>query len=273
MKCTVNIEKLYNDYIAHKYEENHEARYKGKGEYYHASSSGSCSRKNYFSSVEQIKTTNEVDARSNRVMRLGTIMHEDLQESLLTIYSNTTDSNTIDSNTEYSKEKEIPYFQKEILNERFDFHIEKEIILEEFNVRGFYDLVAVSQANGGVYLIDFKTMGSYPWSRKFGTKYIDTNPSQRYELQLATYGLAVREEFGQLDGMFLYYYNKDTSRMKAEEVPMHYLAKAKNYWTNINREHEKGLPMFSEGLSPVEGWECKYCNFVDHCNPPFFKKK
>jgi len=98
MKCPVDIEKLYNDHIQRKYEENHEARYKGRGEYYHASSSGSCSRKNYFSSVEQIKTTNEVNARSNRVMRLGTIMHEDLQESLLTIYSNTTDSNTKDNN-------------------------------------------------------------------------------------------------------------------------------------------------------------------------------
>ena len=267
-KCPVNIEKLYNDYIILKNEGNYKERYEGKEKYYHGSSSGSCSRKNYFSSVEQIKPTNEADTRSNRVMRLGTIMHEDLQESLLTIYSNTTDSNTT-----YSKEKEIPYFQKEILNERFDFHIEKEIILEEFNVRGFYDLVAVSQADGGVYLIDFKTMGSFPWSRKFGRKYINPNPSQRYELQLATYGLAVKEEFGRLDGMFLYYYNKDTSRMKAEEVPMYYLDKAKNYWTNINREHEKGLPMFSEGLSPVEDWECKYCNFLDHCNPPFLKKK
>tara|TARA_R110000824_G_scaffold28046_2_gene94594 strand:+ start:2790 stop:3611 length:822 start_codon:yes stop_codon:yes gene_type:complete len=273
MKCPVDIEKLYNDYIKVKYKENSEERYEGKGEYYHASSSGSCSRKNYFSSVEQIKTTNEVKPISNRVMRLGTIVHEDLQESLLTIYSNTIDSSTVDSNTEYSKEKEIPYFQKEILNDRFDFHIEKEIILKDLNVRGFYDLVAVSQHDGSVYLIDFKTMGTYPWSRKFGRKYFDPNPSQKYPLQLATYGLAIREEFGRLDGMFLYYYNKDNSMMKAEEVSMHYLAKAKNYWTNINREHEKGLPMFSEGLSPVESWECKYCNFLDHCKPPFFNKK
>ena len=196
-----------------------------------------------------------------------------MKSSDITIYSNTIDSNTINSDTVDSKEKEIPYFQKEILNERFDFHIEKEIILEEFNVRGFYDLVAVSQFDGSVYLIDFKTIGSFPWSRKFGTKHFDTNPSIHQELQLGTYGLAIREEFGRLDGMFLYYYNKDTSRMKAREVSMSYLAKARNYWTNINREHEKGLPMFSEGLSPVEDWECKYCNFLDHCKPPFFKKK
>ena len=268
MKCPVDIEKLYNDYIQAKYKENYEERYRDREKYYHASSSGFCSRKNYFSSVEQVETTNPTNELSNRVLRLGTVVHEDLQESLLTIYSNTINSDTVDS-----KEKEIPYFQKEILNERFDFHIEKEIILEEFNVRGFYDLVAVSQFNGSVYLVDFKTMGSFPWSRKFGTKHFDTNPSTHQEIQLATYGLAVKEEFGRLDGMFLYYYNKDNSRMKAVEVPMYFLAKAKNYWTNINREHEKGLPMFSEGLSPVQDWECKYCNFLDHCKPPFFKKK
>ena len=290
MKCPVNIEKLYNDYIQVKYEENYEERYKGKEKYYHASSSGFCSRKNYFSSVEQVEATNPTNELSNRVLRLGTIVHEDLEvcirklqgrqiledekkESSSTIYSNTIDSNTEDSNTNHSKEKEIPYFQKEILNERFDFHIEKEILLEEFNVRGFYDLVAVSKHDGGVYLIDFKTMASFSWSRKFGTKYFDTNPSQHQEIQLATYGLYIRKEFGRLDGMFLYYYNKDTSRMKAVEVPMAMLKRAENYWTNINNEHKKGLPMFREGASPVQDWECKYCRFLDHCNPPFFKKK
>ena len=269
MKCPVNIEKLYNDFIQAKYKENYEERYEGKEKYYHASSSGFCSRKNYFSSVEQVEATNPTNELSNRVLRLGTIVHEDLQEAL----SSTIYSNTKDSNTEDSKEKEIPYFQKEILNERFDFHIEKEILLEEFNVRGFYDLVAVSQHDGGVYLIDFKTMASYSWSRKFGTKYFDNNPSVHQEIQLATYGLYIREEFGRLDGMFLYYYKKDDSRMKAVEVSMSMLKRAENYWMNINKEHENGLPMFREGLSPVQDWECNYCRFLDHCNPPFFKKK
>ena len=269
MKCPVNIEKLYNDYIQVKYKENSEERYEGKEEYYHASSSGFCSRKNYYESVEQAETTNPTNELSNRVMRLGTIVHEDLQEALSsTIYSTTTDSNT-----KHSKEKEISYFQKEILSDRFDFHIEKEILLKDLNVRGFYDLVAVSQHDGGVYLIDFKTMASYSWSRKFGTKYFDNNPSVHQEIQLATYGLYIREEFGRLDGMFLYYYKKDDSRMKAVEVSMSMLKRAENYWTNINKEHEKGLPMFREGLSPVQDWECKYCRFLDHCNPPFFKKK
>ena len=34
MKCPVDIEKLYNDYIQAKYKENYEERYKGKEKYY-----------------------------------------------------------------------------------------------------------------------------------------------------------------------------------------------------------------------------------------------
>ena len=270
MKCPVNIEKLYNDYIALKNEENYQARYKGREEYYHASGGGSCSRKLYYESIEQAETTNPTDERSNRIMRLGTIVHEDLQASLSdTIYSTTIDSNTNSNKSIYYKEKEIYNFQKE----SFEFHIEKEIILPELNVRGFYDLVAVGKESGKVYLIDFKTMASYSWSLKFGKKYFQPNASVHQEVQLATYGLFVKKEFGRLDGMWLYYYNKDTSRMKAHPVALTTLQNAENFWINVNREHENGLPMFREGISPVEDWNCKYCRFLDHCKPPFFKRK
>ncbi len=265
MKCPVNIEKLYNDYITTKNEENYKDRYEGKEKYYHASGGGSCSRKLYYESVEQVETTNPTNQDSNRILRLGTIVHEDLQNALShTIYSNTIDSNTIDS-----KEKEIQYLEKE----KFDFHIEKEIILPELNVRGFYDLVSVSQFDESVYLIDFKTMANFSWSRKFGWKNVDPNPSIHQEIQLATYGLFVQKEFGRLDGMFLYFYNKDNSKMRPVEVSMMMLKRAENFWININEEHSKGLPPFRAGVSPVQEWNCRYCRFLDHCNPPFFKKK
>ena len=266
MNCPVNIEKLYNDYITTKNEENYQNRYEGKEKYYHASGGGSCSRKLYYESIEQTETTNPNDERSSRLLRLGTIVHEDLQESLsdTTIYSNTTDSNTI-----HSKEKEIHYLEKE----SFEFHIEKEIILEDLNVRGFYDLVAVSNGNGGVYLIDFKTMANFSWSRKFGWKNPDTNPSIHQEIQLATYGLFVQKEFGRLDGMWLYFYNKDNSRMRSVPVGMNMLKRAENFWKNVNEEHKSGLPRFKEGVSPVQEWNCGYCRFLNHCKPPFYKKK
>ena len=280
MNCPVNIEKLYNDYITAKNEENYQARYKGKEKYYHASGGGSCSRKLYYESVEQAEVTNPNDERSSRLLRLGSIVHEDFEVCLrkvqgsetlkqmnipdTTIYSNTTDSNTI-----HSKEKEIQYLEKE----SFEFHIENEIFLPELNVRGFYDLVCVSDFDGSVYLIDFKTMANFSWSRKFGWKNPDTNPSIHQEIQLATYGLFIEKEFGRLDGMFLYFYNKDNSKMRPVEVSLTMLKRAENFWINVNEEHKKGLPPFREGVAPVQDWNCRYCRFLDHCNPPFFKKK
>ena len=277
--CPVDIEKLYNDHIALKNEENYKSRYKGKEKWYHGSGSGSCSRKLYYESIEQATITNPTDDRSNRVLRLGTIVHEDfelcirklqgiqtlkeMKDSDTTIYSNTTDSKTIDTidSEKENKEKE------------WKFYVEEEILIPEYNVRGFYDLVAVSNIDGKVFLIDFKTMASFSWSKKFGWKNSDKNPSMHQELQLATYGIAIKKTFGRLDGMFLYYYNKDNSKMTSVEVSLDTLKQAENFWINVNEEHKKGLPMFREGISPVQDWNCRYCRYLDHCNPPFFKKK
>ena len=40
------------------------------------------------------------------------------------------------------------------------------------------------------------------------------------------------------------------------------------FWANINKQHSLGLPNFEEGVSPVMKWECDYCEFFSHCNPP-----
>ena len=270
-QCPVDIEKIYNDHIVKTNEENYEERYKDREHHYHASGAGTCSRKLYYESIELAPTTNPANERSSRIMRLGTIVHDDLQLALsdTTMYSNTTSSNTTYEESIYSKEKDIKNIQKE----KFVFHIEGEVSIDSLNVRGFFDLVAVGEISGEVHLIDFKTMASYSWSRKFGRKYYDANASIHQELQMGTYGLALKEKFGRLDSMWLYYYNKDNSRMRAHQVPMQMLDRAKAFWTNVNEEHKKGLPMFREKFSPVEDWNCNYCRFLDHCNPPFFKKK
>ena len=50
---------------------------------YRASSSGMCARKIYFEAIEKAETTNPPDAKSTRLMRLGTIVHEDIQNMLV----------------------------------------------------------------------------------------------------------------------------------------------------------------------------------------------
>jgi len=189
-------------------------------------------------------------------MRLGTVVHEDLQNAL--VYKNNIINKEINN-----KEKEIKNKQKE------KFHIEGNVEIKELNVRGHYDAVFEGE---NVYLFDFKTIASWSYSKKFGHKK-DFDPSIHQELQLGTYGYAIQQEFGKLDGMYLVYYNKDNSMMNSVQVPNTYTNRAFNFWYNINEEHKKGLPDFKKGVSPVQDWNCSYCPYLDHCNPPNKKRR
>ena len=249
----VDIVSIYSQYMEAKQKENTEKRYKGKERYYHGSGAGTCSRKLYYQSVERAKETNKPTERGNRIMRLGTIVHEDFEKAF-SLYNNNIYNKLIYRN---SNKKENNIKEKQI-----EFLFENEVIVEDLNVRGFYDLVA--KCGDEVYLYDLKTMGSWPWKSKIAN---DGTGSETHHLQLATYGLAIKEEFGRLDGMFLYYYNKDPSMMRAGSVPLTYISRAYLFWKNVIDEHKQGLPPFRIGVSPVQDWQCNYCQFLDHCNP------
>ena len=61
--------------------------------------------------------------------------------------------------------------------------------------------------------------------------------------------------------------------MNSVSVPLSYTNRAFNFWYNINEEHKKGLPDFKQGVSPVQDWNCSYCPYLDHCNPPNKKRR
>ena len=256
-QCPVDIVGHYEEFIDMKSEENFEERYRGKEDYYHASGIGMCSRKLYYQTVMKAEITNPSNSKAKRIMRLGSVLHEDIQDSLIYI-------NNIYNCKDISLHKE-----KLIHKKKVKFHIEKEIIIESLKVRGFYDCVA--EQNDLVYLLDFKTIGSYPYKLKFGRN-PSPNSSIHQELQLGTYGYAVRKEFGRLDGMYLYYYNKDTSVLRPKPVPLSYVDMAYNYWVGIKQEHAQGLPPIREGTSPVQTWTCNYCEYADLCGSPFKSK-
>lgn len=268
----INIKEIYNDYALFKREQNRVNRYEGNESWYHGSGAGSCSRKLYFESVEKAKPTNEIERKSHRILRLGTILHDDFEEafklynnqfynSLVYSTSNNTSNNTSNSTSSKKENKN---------KEKIKFHLEEEVTIDDLNVRGFFDMVA--EVDGKFYLYDLKSSASYSWRMKFGRNKDTNNLSIHYELQLGTYGYAIREKFGRLDGMFLIFYNKDTSQMKEVEIPESYISRAYLFWKNINDEHKMGLPMFRKGVSPVQSWQCKYCQFLDHCNPPNIKE-
>ena len=260
VQSPIDIEGVYEEYLDELQEKNRKERYEGNEHWYHASGAGSCSRKLYFESVEMVQPTNLIDQRTKRLLNLGNLVHEDIQNSLTRTRNR---DNNIDTNRDSLIEKEIKNKEKEI-----EFLVEGEIKIEELNVRGFYDVVAKqSVGEQQIYLYDIKTCGGWSWKMKFGrNKKINT--SIHYELQLGTYGYAIQKQFGQLDGMYLYYYNKDDSQMRAVQVPLTYVSRAYLFWRNINDEHKQGLPDFRTGVSPVQKWQCNYCQFKDHCNPP-----
>jgi len=262
VQSPTDIEGLYTNYLDQKQEENRLERYEGKEHWYHASGAGSCSRKLYFESVEMVKPTNLLDERTKRLLRLGNLVHEDIQNSL-THTRNRELYNRDNNRDSLLKEKEIKNKEKDT-----EFLVEGEIKIEELKVRGFYDVVAKQGVREQqIYLYDIKTCGGWSWKMKFGrNKKINT--SIHYELQLGTYGYAIQKQFGQLDGMYLYYYNKDDSQMRTVQVPLTYVSRAYLFWRNINDEHKQGLPEFRTGISPVQKWQCNYCQFLDHCNPP-----
>ena len=263
VQSPTDIEGLYNDYLDQKQEQNRKERYEGNEHWYHASGAGSCSRKLYFESVAMVEPTNDIDERTKRLLRLGNVVHEDIQNSLTHTRNNRDIYNRDNNRDSLSVEKEIKNKEKEI-----EFLVEGEIKIDELNVRGFYDVVAKHVVDEQqIYLYDIKTCGGWSWKMKFGRNKT-INPSIHYELQLGTYGYAIKQQFGQLDGMYLYYYNKDDSKMRAVQVPLTYVSRAYLFWKNINDEHKQGLPEFRVGVSPVQKWQCNYCQFRSHCNPP-----
>ena len=269
-----DMDKLYTDFIDKKNDENFEERYTDNLGWYRASSAGFCSRKQYYESVLKLTPTLKPKPDGLMKMRLGTIFHDELQGALketedLSIYYrsiyNIEDSNLVEVNKSIEdKEKNITDIQKE----SWKVHVEGNIELEDLNVRGHFDVVFEGDK---VFLYDIKTIGAYPWSLKFGRNKKADN-SRTYPLQLGTYGLGVEETFGRLDGMYLYYYNKDTSKTKTIEVPMIEKSKAYIYWEGINEEHSKGLPRLELGSSPEQQWACGFCLFRDVCKPDDFIK-
>jgi CRISPR/Cas system-associated exonuclease Cas4 (RecB family) len=260
-----DLDAIYLDYIDKENDKNFKDRYKNNEGWYRASSAGFCSRKMYYESVLKLEPQVQPKNDSKMKMRLGTIFHDELQGALKSfsphyIYNfiNTEYVSTEYVSTEYEKEKDKYIIEKE----KVDVHIEGNIQLPDLNVRGHYDIVFES---GQVFLYDIKTIGAYPWSLKFGR---NRKPqSRQHPLQLGTYALGVEEQFGRIDGMYLYYYNKDSSKTKTVEVPMIEKSKAYMYWEAINEEHAKGLPKLELGQSPEQKWACGYCGFVDICKP------
>jgi CRISPR/Cas system-associated exonuclease Cas4 (RecB family) len=243
---------IYNSYIEAENKKNVDERYVGKEEWFHASGAGLCQRKHWYD-TNNAPVTDLPDVKSTRVMRLGTVVHDDIEKAL-----------KWHQNIEKSARLSIK--TNKTTSSISSIRTEGEINLPEYNVRGFYDAVFTMET-GDVYLYDFKTIRAWGYTRKFGQlKNRDPRPSYHQEMQLATYGLGVKKEFGRLDGMYLYYFNKDSAQCKELSVSLDYLDKAVAYWEEVIDNTAGHIPPSVNGYtSPYQSWECNYCKFQQHC--------
>ena len=235
------VKQIYDDYIEHLNSVKSQ-RYVGKEEWFHSSSAGLCARKHYYSSVVKHPSSKK-DSNTMRLFRLGDIIHADIQEA-------------------------VKWYAENNGNRIF---IEKELYIEELNVRGFIDLVMIDD---GV-LLDIKSCNDFKWKTIFGKKYYDPKSVNNYMLQTATYTYWYNENYldffnhlPKIESMVLLFYNKNNSLMKELKVPMHKIEESVNYWNRINNSVGEGLPDIELGFAPAMKWECneKYCSYFDICD-------
>lgn len=235
----IDIQKIYNDYLEELRHKNREKYTKHKG-WFSASAAGSCFRKQLHRL--QDLPIKPMDVKSNRLLRLGTLVHADFEKSL-------------------DKYKEG----------NLEIVTEHRIEMPELNVVGHLDVGVIDKETDKIHVYDIKTAGAWKWRMKFGRN-PDKNPSVNYELQLATYGMGLGLEHDITDvELSIQWYNKDSSMMREESISSLYMDEAFDYWTHLNEvkddveSPEELIPGKHENV-PIYNWECKYCEFQgEHC--------
>jgi|TARA_Y100000034_G_scaffold90461_1_gene108982 CRISPR/Cas system-associated exonuclease Cas4 (RecB family) len=229
------VQDIYDSYIESLQSDKFATRYSGKENWYHSSVAGMCIRKHYFASVLKVEQSDKKNPKTLRLFRLGDIVHHDIQTAV----------------QQYALAKGLPLF------------IEKELFIDDLNVRGFIDLGFVDKH----ILYDIKTTNAYRWKLMFGRDGDFMEVSKNYQLQLGTYGLWYKREYGDLKGLKLVFYNKDTSIMKEVDLELDVLDKAEEYWLKVKDLISKGQPPIAMHSSPYYRWECNpsYCSYYTVC--------
>jgi len=229
----LEIDKIYHKYLLSE-SKNHAKKYEKYKGWYSASSAGSCFIKQHL----KAKGTDEkpMDERTMRVLRLGTIVHSDIEKAVIE------ESKNIDEKT-------------------VKIYSEKRIELPELNVVGHLDIGVHLKEENKLFVYDLKTAHSFKWKKVFGRN-IDPNPSVNYQLQLGTYGmgLGLELECENVD-LGLIWYKKDDSRMKLQAIDSIWLDNAWEYWVELNETLADKVPTPGSTNAPVYNWECRYCPY------------
>ena len=243
------ISQIYHDYLKHKEEQNSIDRDKAVG--FHASATGSCFRKQMYSYYNY--DSSPKDERSLRILRLGTIVHKDVENAM---------HHYIKTNV------------KEIIDNKLSIFSEHKIEIPELNIVGTLDIAMYNSETEVLDIYDVKTAAAYTWQKHFGRKdNRQENANENYKLQLGTYGLGMQSQISpERTNLHLFWYNKNTSMVRETIVHPKWIDKAFDYWTELNElfqeYEEKFVDYLEPGIEygvPFEDWECKYCQYESIC--------
>ena len=258
----MDIESVYNAYL----KEQEKTKQRDKG-VFHASSAGSCYRKQMYSYYDY--PSDVKDDKSYRLLRLGTIVHSDVEKAISMYKSKLDEMQTEDAPV-----------QREV-------YVEQKVRIKDLEVSGTFDAgqmttFKLNDNRKEFSLYDLKTAAAYKWTTMFGRKVNRVaNSDLNYKLQLGTYALGVKEYFNPyLISLYLVWYNKNTSQMRQQQVDPQYIDRALEYWEEVyeikedlGKAFETELePMITYGV-PMQDWECSYCQFESICPSTLSKKK
>jgi len=253
----MNIESIYHAYLV----DIESARKRTKNKF-HASAAGSCYRKQLYSYFDF--PTDTRDSKSYRLLRLGTIVHQDIEDAI-EHYCGISDT-----------------------DEDLSVYVEDDVEIKELNVVGTYDIGELKDGNFSLY--DIKTAAAYKWTTMFGRKENrKPNSANNYKMQLGTYAVGIKEKYDQVNSvnMYLLWYNKNTSHVREQLVSPEWIDKALEYWVKLNNVLEdcdnpsedvpsmfesELMPGFVEGV-PFQDWECNYCQYYSICPSDLAKRR
>ena len=230
----LNLIDIYDQFLKEKDEA--EADQHGKSGMYYASQTGGCIKKTLMTQAG-IKG-GDIDARTRRVFRLGELVHEDIQLAVESIVEPTDD---------------------------LVVWIEEEFTIPKYNVKCKIDVGFWDKVNKSIAIHDIKTVHSYKWKMMFGRKK-DAKASTNYELQLGSYGMAIREKVKDVNqSYYLTWYKKDDSSMKEIQIAPEWEEMAEEYWKDVKTSPKYTQISRNSLNSPVSDWECRYCKFESIC--------
>ena len=225
-----SIQPIINEYLRKEKEEN-----KHDSKYFHASSLGSCKRKQIWT-ILKVPETNPLDDRMLRVFSVGNVFHEWLQDKLA---------------------KAGVLIAKE-----------QEVINEKYNYKGRFDaLVKIENKN---ILYDFKTQHSKSFHY---IKNNNEGVDEGKKLQVVSY--AVMGNIKVDECRILFISKDDLCFLEYIIPIEPYKKKVIDELVELNvfLKTKKLPPALPEKENGKPNWQCGYCRYLDKCRGKNWSKK